>query len=282
VKRSGILERFDDKMVSGKTWDIVTFVCCVTAFLAYHVWYFLLRGTKYLPGSETINLWTASLKSRGLWAHVMMSSGKEGIVAVQTIRNMIISVSILAAAEAALASQMLNLLTDPARLARIQEYAESDPISNGDSFLSPSTKVALALGAVFLSFLIFAQCARIAVHLGFLFRVVPENLNSSIPLRDATIVLTQRVSLYFALGLRFLYAFVPLAFYMTLGSLALVISTGILLIALLLLDVIPSGPSEALLRQTEQDIAESSRLEEELLDGGSHKASSAATLLHIS
>lgn len=266
-------------MKSGEIWDIVTFVLCVAAFLAYHVWYFLLRGTKYLPGSESINLWTASLKSRGLWAHVMMSDGREGLTAVHTIRNMIISVSLLAAAEAALIAELINLLTDPVRLARIEEFAESDPISNGDSFMSASTKVALALGDVFLSFLIFAQCVRIGVHLGFMFRVVPEHLNTSIPLRDATIVLTQRVSLYFALGLRFLYAFVPLAFYMTLGSIALVISTGILLFALLLLDVIPAGPSKALLRQTEQDLAEGSKLSAGER-GESHTASS--ILLHTS
>lgn len=245
----------NDNSVVGRQGKKGVWFCALHAVM--QVWYFVLRGTKFVPGEmEHINLWTASLKARSLWAHVMMSDSKSGLEAVHTIRNLIISVSLLAAAEASLIASLLNILTDPAKLEQIDTFSKSDPISDGNSFVAAEVKVALTLGVVALSLLIFAQCVRIAVHLGFLIRIVPVNMNVSIPLRDATFVLTQRMSLYFALGLRFLYAFVPLMFYMTLGALALAISTGLLLIALLLLDIIPAGHTQKLLRETDESLME--------------------------
>ena len=248
-------------MDTGEIWDVVIFILCVLAFVVYHVWYFLLRGTKYVPyfGMEKTNLWYTGLKARSLWAHIMMRHASEGLAAVHTVRNLLISVSLLAAAEATLVVQLLSILTDPAKIEQIEEYAVSDPITSGNSFMSASTKVAIALGDIFLSLLLFVQCVRISVHLGFLIRVVPENLNTRLPLRDATIVLTQRTTLFFSLGIRFLFGFVPLAFYMTLGTLALLISTVLLLLVMLFLDVIPSGGStEWLLRTASEAVLESS------------------------
>jgi hypothetical protein len=248
-------------MQSGEVWDAVIFSLCVTAFAVYHVWYFLLRGTRCIPyphTDKTYNLWYTGMKARSLWAHVMMNNGAEGLAAVHTVRNLLISVSLLAAAEATLIVQLLHILTDPTSIRQIDQYSSDDPITHGDSFMSAPTKVAVALGDVFLSFLLFVQCVRISVHLGFLIRIVPENLNTTLPFREATIVLTQRATLFFSLGIRFLFGFVPLAFYMTLGCLALLISTILLLVVMLFLDVIPSSESRRLLRSSAQDVQEAS------------------------
>jgi len=242
---------------SGQVWDLAIFILCIFMFLLYHVWYFGLRGTSFLPlGVEHINLWTTSVRTRSLWSEIMMSNSKEGINAVHTIRNMIISVSLLAAAEATLISQLLNILTDPARLEQIQKFNLSDPISGGESLLSPAVRVALALAALFLSLLTFSQNVRISVHLGFLIRIVPSHRNLHLPLMDETIVLMQRTSLYFTLGLRLMYSFVPLVFYMALGATALLISTCLLMLALFFLDTVPKRHMKRLLRARTQ--AESS------------------------
>ena len=95
----------------------------------------------------------------------MMQDPKEGINSVQTVRNMIISVALLATADAGLISTLLNLLTDPQRLQQMRVFSEQDPISGGEPLIGPAVKVALALAALFFSFLTFAQCVRIAVHL---------------------------------------------------------------------------------------------------------------------
>ncbi|KAI8108592.1 hypothetical protein M9434_006617 [Picochlorum sp. BPE23] len=254
-------------MESGEIADLVVFIVCVSAFLLYHWWYFCLRGTRWLP-HENLNLWSTNLKARSLWAHVMMSDKREALAAVHTVRNLIISVSLLAAAQASLIAQLLNILTDPTKLEQMEKYAASDPITKGDSFLSPEVKVALALGDMFLSLLLFAQCVRISVHLGFLIRIVPENMNACLPFRETTFVLMQRASLFFALGIRCLFGFVPLAFYMTLGCLALLVSTVILIIVMLFLDVIPTTyHTQSLLRSSADAVVEASSYESPRLSG---------------
>lgn len=256
-------------LTGGQIADLCVFVFCVLAYIIYHLWYFVLRSKLFLSygASEHINLWKIKLKTRQIWSEstfilsivlpplpcrntenktlttstpaVMMNDGKEGINAVQTMRNMIITVSLLAAAEVTLVAQLLNILTDAARIQQLEVFGEADPISGGSFIMSPQVKVSLALGSLFASFLVFAQCVRIAVYLGYLIRVVPSNPSINLPLKDDTVILMQRASLYFTIGLRLLYMFVPLSFYMTLGTLALLITTLVLLVALFLLDEEP-------------------------------------------
>ena len=76
---------------------------------------------------------------------------------------------------------MLNILTNPASIAQIEEYSRTDPITHGDSFISVPVKISLSLSTLFISLLLFVQSARMAVHLGFLVRVVPENVNTTVP-----------------------------------------------------------------------------------------------------
>lgn len=173
---------------------------------------------------------------------------QEGLLAVQTVRNMIISVALLATAESALLSTMLNLLTDPQRLEQMQLFALQDPLTGGEPLLSPAVKVGLALATLFLSFLTFAACVRLAVHLSFLIRVIPNHPAINLPLREETILLMQRASLYFTVGLRMLYAFVPLAFYMATGPTAFLVATALVLVALLALDTVPARQVDHLLR----------------------------------
>lgn len=185
-------------MEGGQIAELLVLIFCILLFLLYHVWYFFVKGTRKWPsGIEHINLWNTSLKTRSLWCELMMNDAKEILVAVQTIRNLIIAVSLLAAAEATLIGTLLNTLTDTARLQQIQEFSMTDPITNGNPLLSPAVKVALALAAVFLSFLTFAQCVRFSVHLDFLIRVVPAHPHINLPLRDETIILTNRCVLFF-------------------------------------------------------------------------------------
>ena len=102
-----------------------------------------------------------------------MQDPKEGINSVQTHRNMIVSVSILAAAEMTLVSTLFNLLTDPQRLQQMASFSSQDPISGGTPLISPAAKLGIALGTLFLSFLTLAACLRIAVHLvGFVLLLV--------------------------------------------------------------------------------------------------------------
>ena len=44
------------------------------------------------------------------------------------------------------------------------------------------------------------QCVRLAVHLGFCIRVKGVHKDTDLPLREEIIVMTERCSLYFTLG----------------------------------------------------------------------------------
>ena len=81
----------------------------------------------------------------------MMADTKEGITAAQTIRNMVMGCSILAAGVTLLAAQLLLLITDPVRLQQVSKFSRGDPISGSDPIMSPEVKVGISLGILFLS-----------------------------------------------------------------------------------------------------------------------------------
>jgi hypothetical protein len=232
-------------------------------------------------------LWSTGKKARSVWADRMMNSSSESLLAVHTVRNLLISVAWFAAADSALIVAMLNILTTPSSIAQIEEYSVTDPITHGDSFMSVPVKISLSLSTLFISLLLFVQSARMAVHLGFLVRVVPENVNIKIPFREGmhvrralarpdahsltrslahshappvTVVLIQRMNFQFSVGVRMLFAFVPLTFYAMLGTLALLISTLVLLTLMFFLDVVPSSSPalDWLMRTHQQSVEEAS------------------------
>lgn len=71
-----------------------------------------------------------------------------------------------------------------------------------------------------------------------------------------------RASLFFTCGLRLLYGFVPLAFYMGLGPTALLISTVLVVVALLLLDTVPARQVKHLIRASTQATNDAASLAE--------------------
>ncbi len=163
----------------------------------------------------------------------------EGITAAQTIRNMVMGVSILAAGVTLLASQLLLLLTDAARLNQVATYSRNDPISGSNSLMSPEIKLGIALAILFVALLTMTQCVRLSVHLSFLLRAVNVDPKRSVKFQKIAFAINRRASLFFSLGLRIQYAFFPMFMYI-LGPLALLISTVVEVVALFLMDLTPN------------------------------------------
>lgn len=161
----------------------------------------------------------------------------EGITAAQTIRNMVLGVSILAAGTALFASQLLLLLTDPVRLAQVANYSIDDPISN-NPLMKPEIKLGLSLAMLFVALLMLMQCVRLSVHLTFLLRAVPVDPKRTLKFQKVAFAINRRASLFFSLGLRIQYAFFPFFLYI-LGPLALLISTIVELMLMFLMDLTP-------------------------------------------
>lgn len=96
-------------MDPGEAADVAIFVVCVTAFILYNVLYYfsstvsrLLPSTIPSPLHSAENLWRTGNKARSIWAEKMMHSASEALLAVHTVRNLLISVAWFAAADSAL------------------------------------------------------------------------------------------------------------------------------------------------------------------------------------
>ena len=148
-------------MNSGEAADLAIFVLCLALFILYNVlYYFSSALSKLTPDALHIYksaeiLWSTGKKARSVWADRMMHSSSESLLAVHTVRNLLISVAWFAAADSALIVQMLNILTDPASIAQIEQYSLTDPITHGDSFMSVPVKISLSLSTLFISLLLF-------------------------------------------------------------------------------------------------------------------------------
>ena len=92
-------------------------------------------------------------------------------------------------------ARLFEIITQASALDQINSYALADPIGS-TSFASAEVKVGLASAILLISFGAFAQCARLSVHLSFMFRVAPcaENRDLGLPLRNELIAMTHRVS----------------------------------------------------------------------------------------
>jgi len=227
-------------MEAGQAAELAIFVISVLILLIYNTLYFTpsFRNLKFKwRNRHYLNLWSVGIEARGVWAGAMMDPS-EGITAAQTVRNMVLGVSILAAGTALFASQLLLLLTDPARLLQVAQYSKDDPISGSNALLSPEIKLGISLAILFVALVTMMQCVRLSVHLSFLLRAVSVDPKRSLKFQKLAFSINRRASLFFSLGLRIQYAFFPLFLYI-LGPLALLISTIVEVIALFLMDLTP-------------------------------------------
>lgn len=215
--------------------ELTILICCFLALFVYSVLYFRV-GTFSLFGRRYANLYSLNKQTRREWVVLLSQDTKEGINAVQTVRNLILAVSILAAATAGLASTLIQVLTDTGRQQRLADYARVDPISDGQ-LLSSGAKLGIALGILFLAIMAFAQSIRLAVHVGFTVRVVASDPARYVTLMYHCFTFLRRSSLYFAIGLKLIFATAPVILYV-LGPTAFLIATLLDLAAQFLFDVI--------------------------------------------
>ena len=245
-------------MEDGQAAELAVFVISVSILLIYNALYFTpwFQRLKFKWNHrEYLNLWSVGAEARAVWAGAMMVPS-EGITAAQTVRNMVMGVSVLAAGVTLLAAQLLLLLTDPVRLAQVATYSNKDPISGSSPLMGPETKIGISLGILFVALLTMTQCVRLSVHLSFLLRAVPVDPKRSLKFQKIAFAINRRASLFFSLGLRIQYAFFPLFLYV-LGPLALLLSTVCEVIALFLMDLTPNELAyEEHADQTEHEVEE--------------------------
>ena len=138
--------------------------------------------------------------------------------------------------------RLLAIIFDPAAMHQIDTYVSLDPIAP-DSFCSSEVKMGLSIAALLISLGTFAQSARLAVHLSFLFRVAPllsqRTRHLEVPIRQELVAMTHRVSLYFTLGIRLLFLWAILLAW-CFGITTFVVFAAVVLALLAMSDFIPA------------------------------------------
>lgn len=156
----------------------------------------------------------------------------EAILAVQQMRNIIVASSLMVMGMGQIQGRLVSIMVTDSNLVTIAELARQDPITGPNpGWASPQAKVAVPFAATLLSLLCFGQAVRLAVHLGFLIRVKGVYKHTDLPLREEIVAMTERCSLYFTCGLRSLYLFIAMVWWM-LGTTALLIGNVVVLLLL--------------------------------------------------
>ncbi|KAK2079226.1 hypothetical protein QBZ16_002917 [Prototheca wickerhamii] len=186
------------------------------------------------------------------------------------MRNGSLGATILATAAAQLAQRTLAVLTNTMYLNSVRELGKSDPIAGGNSIASPQVKLGLAFGTLLLCIMCLAQFVRFSLHQMYIMQVIASDPRRYAHLLKLSRVFVHRSSIYFSLGLRFLFLFAP-AIMWCVGPLALLITTVLQTGIMFALDLVPV--SEDWL-QTEQKLIDED--EQRLLTAESVAAESVA------
>jgi len=190
-----------------------------------------------------------NIHARGEWTK-LVHGRSEGVLIVQSLRNLIIGVTILVASASAIFAAIVSMLVNAGAIEQLQYYASSDPISEGNSFASTQLKLLLALASLIISIILLVQSVRLSIHLGFLLQTatsdeVDSNGDGTISKNRMAHLMSQhasnmmgRASFYFSTGLRFFFLFFP-PFMWAFGALPLLLTTVIEIAMLVAMDVLP-------------------------------------------
>ena len=167
----------------------------------------------------------------------------EANIALQAVRNPITAGSILATGATVGATTLVNILLDGEKMAAVAALGRADPLTGASSLLSPQLKIASAVGVMFLSFFSLAQSLRLWIHFGFFARAAGWARRRTDEYSEVEVEgLYQdacktclRAQTFFSVGLRFMYCFLPLIFWL-LGSTYLLAGTLAVTTALYHLD----------------------------------------------
>lgn len=192
------------------TLDIMALAFSLTVLLSYQA--FFVYQLKHQP-SSTITGWSQDIRRKWVKNTALKQNGD--ILAVQSLRNWIISSTFLATVSMTISFGLLSFLSS------------ADRITNQDSFLyalimdpSISVKAIFILTCNFLSFFAFTQSIRYFNHVGF--ALGTSLLNESEV--DNVARLLNTGAAFFTFGVRSFYCSFPFTFWLF-GPIYFIVST---------------------------------------------------------
>ena len=212
--------------------DLVAAVFSVGIIAGYHI---LLRMRVRRNPDYTIQ--ALLNKGRSAWVERMMND-KEGILAVQTLRNTIMGATFFASTAVALIVGTITLSVQGERLQ--QTWNTLSPIGPMDEHLW-LMKLLVLLTDMLVAFVCFAQAIRLFSHVGVLIAVPATTMRPHLVAR-----LFIQGGRYHTRGMRCYYFAAPMLFWLF-GPLLLVLSSCVLVVVLHFLD---KSPERALASET--------------------------------
>jgi uncharacterized membrane protein len=206
--------------------DLIAFSISCLLILSYYL--YLKRRTRRLPNSS---VHAVNAMTRERWVMMIMNSGKLEILAIQTLRNSVMTASFMATTATLLMIGVLNL---------------GEKIGQWSQNLHPLLSVCQAsnelwqvkLGVLLLSFAIafyyFAMAIRFFNHVGYMI-----NLPTDDDLCQQTCAYLNKAGSYYTFGIRTFFFSLPIIFWF-LGPCFLILATLSLIAGLSVLDRVPN------------------------------------------
>lgn len=206
--------------------DLIAFAVSCLLILSYYC--YLKRRTRRVPNSS-VHAVNAMIRER--WVMMIMNSGKQEILAIQTLRNSVMTASFMATTAILLIIGVLNLSEKIG-----QWVALLHPLL---SFCQTSNELwQVKLGLLLLSFAIafyyFAMAIRFFNHVGYMI-----NLPTDDALCKQTCAYLNKAGSYYTFGIRTFFFSLPIILWFF-GSLFLILATLSLIAGLSVLDKAPS------------------------------------------
>jgi uncharacterized membrane protein len=209
--------------------DIASFLASALLIVAYHI--FLRYKIKRDP-SYTVQ--AVNKIARSAWVDTIMEDEKNGVLAVQTLRNSTMAATFLASTSVLLIIGVLTLSEQGDKLEAHWHALNMVGAINPQLWM---VKLLLLLLDLFVAFFGFSMAIRIYNHVGFLINV-PVRLNHKMitPAHVATHL--NRAGHFYSMGMRAYYFLVPLVFWLF-GPHFMLVSTLVLILALYRIDRAP-------------------------------------------
>ena len=211
-------------------YDFIALTISCLLVLAYYL--YLARRTRRLPESSVHAL---NARMREHWTLMIMSNDKKDILAIQTLRNSVIAANFMASTAILLILGSLNISE------KMGQYLLSWHTQQfGEHFSTElwQLKLSLLVLVFAIAFFYFSMAIRFFNHVGYMINLADAESIDQI-LYNQTCAYLNRAGRYYTLGMRnFFFSLPVIAWFF--GASMLVLATLALIIALAILDKVPS------------------------------------------
>ena len=192
-------------LLQSITNDIVGFLVSALLVVAYHLYFRHKIGLDPAYSVQSVNR-----IARTAWVETIMNDEKNGVLAVQTLRNSTMAATFFASTAVLLIIGVLTLSEQGEKLEAHWHVLNMVGAINPVIWM---VKLLLLLLDLFVAFFSFSMCIRIYNHVGFMVNI-PLRLNHKMITPAHVASHLNRAGHFYSLGMRSYYYLIPLVFWL--------------------------------------------------------------------